>query len=445
MPRSAPPTIRRPVPAGPTRRLVLAAGASALAARPALAGTLPSYPSADFVQSVGVNTHFGHPGTPYVDRFARCAAALDELGIRHLRDDIVLQGAEPSAPPPPQFQRIAELARAGYRFSLVFYDGLDVGAPVPPRSLPDIAAWSAGGLEIAEGSNEPNIAAGGAGRAKASAEHQRALYRAARNAGAAVKVAGPSYVQANVAAAESLAGAVDFGNIHPYPGMEHPETTGNGDLRRFIGAARPVFGRAPLLATENGYHTALATKSFHFPVSEAVRARYTPRLLLWSFLQGLRRTYLYELIASVDRGEADPESRFGLLRFDGSPTPTFRAVANLMRLFRAETATPASTAAPALGVAMETETPDLQAARFLRGDGSVLVPLWLGIDGWDRAQRRARPDIPARPVTLTLSAEPKVARLHRFADDGSVSVETLAPARTPTVGVTDRLAVLELA
>lgn len=438
MPRRAPTDTHRPATVGPTRRVVLAAGVSALAARPALAGTLPSYASEDFAQSVGVNTHFGHLATPYVDRFDRCAAALDELGIRHLRDDVVLQGPEP----PPQFQRIAKLARDGYRFSLIFYDGLDVGAVVPPRRLPDIAAWSAGGLEIAEGGNEPNIATGAAGRPHASAEHQRALYRAARGApgGTAVKVAGPSYVQANVAAAENLAGAVDFGNIHPYPGMEHPENAGDGDLRRFVAAARPVFGSAPLLATENGYHTALATRSFHFPVSEAVRARYTPRLLLWSFLQGVRRTYLYELIASFDRGEADPESRFGLLNFDGSPTPTFRAVANLMRLFRAGTAPPA----PALDVALDAGTPDLQAARFLRGDGVVLVPVWLGIDGWDRVQRRARPDLPARPVTLGFATVPKSVRLHRFGDDGAITTETLAPAQRLTVAVTDRLAVLEL-
>lgn len=432
----------RPGPVGPTRRALLAAGASALALHPALAGGLPAFASEDFVESVGVNTHFGHLATPYVERFARCTAALAELGIRHLRDDIVLQDPEPAVGPPPQFQRIATLARAGYRFSLVFYDGLDVGPLVPPRRLPDIAAWSAGGLAIAEGGNEPAIATGASDRARISAEHQRALYRAARSAGGAVKVAGPSYVQGNVAAAESLANAVDFGNIHPYPGMEHPENAGNGDLRRFIAAARPVFGRAPLLATENGYHTALATKSFHFPVSEAVRARYTPRLLLWSFLQGVRRTYLYELIASVDRGEADPESRFGLLGYDGSPTPAFLAVANLMRLFRAGSA--ASPLGQTLDAAIEAEAPDLHAVRFLRGDGVVLVPLWLGIDGWNPVQRRARPDGPARPVALTLSAEPKAARLHRFADDGSVSLETLAPARMLNIGVTDRLAVLEL-
>ena len=435
--RATPP--HRPAPPGPTRRLVLAAGASVLAVRPARAGPLPTHACADFTDSVGLNTHFGHGGSPYVERFARCRAALDEVGIRHLRDDIVLPGQEVSAQPPPQFQRIAELARAGYRFSLVFYDGLDVGPLVPPRRLPEIAGWCAGGLAIAEGSNEPNIAAG-AGRPRASAEHQRALYRAAREAGGALKVAGPSYVQANVAAAEPLINAVDYGNIHPYPGLEHPENAGTGDLRRFIAAARPVFGRAPLLATETGYHTALATKSFHLPVSEAVRARYTPRLLLWSFLQGIRRTYLYELIASVDRGEADPEGHFGLLRFDGSATPTFRAVANLMRLFRAGAAAPAST----LDVSLDAAPPDLQALRFLRGDGTVLVPLWLGIDGWDRVRRRARPDAPAQRLALTLSAEPRTARLHRFADDGSVSPETLAPARTLTVEVTDRLAIVEL-
>lgn len=427
-----------PTPPGPTRRAVLAAGALALATPPAAAGPLPLHKAEDFTHAVGINTHFGHPASPYVGLFERCAAALDELGIRHLRDDIVLQGPEP----PPQFQRIARLARDGYRFTLIFYDGLDVAPLVPPRRLTDIATWSAGGLEIAEGGNEPNIAAGGPTRARASAEHQRALYRAARGdpRAQAVKVAGPSYIFGNVAAAENLANAVDFGNLHPYPGMEHPETDGNGDLRRFVAAVRPVFGAAPILATENGYHTALATESFHLPVSEAVRARYMPRLLLWSFLQGVRRTYLYELISSQDRGDADPESRFGLLRHDGSPTPAFRAVANLMCLFRSGAG---GTAVPP-DVVLETEPPDLRAARFLRGDGALLVPIWLGVGAWDQGRRRALPELAPRPVGLRLPAPPNAVRLHRFADDGSVGVEALAPARRLAFGVTDRLSVLEL-
>ena len=424
------------MPGGPTRRGVLALGAACLATGAGAVGlpALPLHRCDDFLHSVGVNTHFGHVGTPYETRFERCAAALDELGIRHLREDVNFTQPEP----PPQFARIARLAREGYRFSLIFYDGLGVAPVTPPRRLADIAAWSAGGIEIAEGSNEPDIA-GRASAVSTSADHQRALYRAARAGGGTVRVAGPSYIFGSVAAAEDLSGAVDFANIHCYPGMEHPETTGAGELRKFMAAARPVFGSAPILATENGYHTALPTKSSHLPVSEAIRARYMPRLLMWSFLQGVRRTYIYELICALDGGEADPDSHFGLLRHDGTATPAFGAVRALMQLFRA--------AGPGTAEPFEAAVegaPDLHACRFSRGDGATLVPLWLGVPGWDPGRRRALADRPERPVAVALSRVPASVRLHRFGDDGSVATTALAPAGRIVVGATDRLTVLEL-
>ncbi|MCJ2090890.1 hypothetical protein MKK88_33640 [Methylobacterium sp. E-005] len=422
-----------------TRRSVLALAAGVLAARRAEAAA-PPHLCDDLIDSIGVNVHFGHGGTPYVARFAACAAALDELGVRHLRDDIVLTGAEPGG----QFGRIAALAERGYRFSLVFYDGLTPGPRVPPDKFAAIARWAGGGLVIAEGGNEPPIA-GRRDLPRLSADHQAALFRAARADARdpAVKVAGPSYIQGHVAAAQDLAALVDLGNIHPYPGAEHPETQGAGSLARFVAAARPVFGPAPVIATENGYHTALGTGSGHLPVSEGLRARYLPRLLLWSYLQGVRRTYLYELIASFDHGDGDPESRFGLLTFEGRPTPAFTAVRNLVRLFGGG----AAVVAPFGGdveVASAPSTSALISARFARRDGALLVPLWLGIDGWDRRSLSARPDAPPNPVDVLISRAPRSLRLHRFADDGAVRTDTLAPALRISVPVTDRLGVLEI-
>ena len=420
-----------------TRRSALALAAGALAAGQAEAAA-PVHRCEDLIDAIGVNVHLGHGGTPYVERFAACAEALDTLGVRHLRDDIVLTGGEPAG----QFTRIATLAARGYRFSLVFYDGLTQGPRVPPDQFAAIARWAAGGLVSAEGGNEPPIA-GRRDLPRLSADHQTALFRAVRADArdSAVRVAGPSYIQGNVAAADNLAAVVDLGNIHAYPGAEHPETGGGGSLARFIAASRPVFGPAPVIATENGYHTALATGSAHLPVSEGIRARYLPRLLLWSYLLGVRRTYIYELISSFDHGDGDPESRFGLMAYDGRPTPAFTAVRNLVRLFGGGAAASgpgdieAEPAAP---------TPDLVSARFARRDGTLLVPLWLGIDGWDRRSLAARPDVPPRAVDILLSRQPRSLRLHRFADDGSVRVEGLRPERRVSVQVTDRLGVLEI-
>jgi hypothetical protein len=424
---------------GLTRRGALALTAGALAAR-VEAAAAPVHRCEDLVDAVGINVHLGHGGSPYVERFAACAAALDDLGVRHLRDDIVLVGSEPSG----QFERIAGLARRGYRFSLIFYDGSTPGPRVPPERFAEIADWAEDGLVVVEGGNEPPVAAR-PGLARLSAEHQAALFRAVRGdlRHRSVRVAGPSYIQGHIAAAENLSGSVDLANVHAYPGLEHPETRGAGSLGGFLAAVRPVFGSAPAIVTENGYHTALATQSAHLPVSEGIRARYLPRMLLWSYLQGVRRTYLYELIASFDRGDADPESRFGLLAHDGTPTASFAAVRGLMRLFggRAE-----EDAAPRdrLEVALPGGVPDLVAARFRRADGALLVPLWLGLDGWDRNARAARPDVAPRPVDLRLSGPPRRLRLHRFGDDGIVRVDALAPAQALTLAVSDRLCVLEV-
>lgn len=423
-----------------TRRSALALAAGTLVAGRAGAAA-QDHRCEDLIDSIGVNVHFGHGGTPYVARFEACAAALDELGVRHLRDDIVLTGGEPEG----QFARIASLAARGYRFSLVFYDGLTPGPRVPPERFAEIARWAGGGLVIAEGGNEPPIA-GRRDLPRVSADHQAALFRAAHadRREPAVKVAGPSYIQANVAAARDLAGMVDLANIHAYPGAEHPETAGGGSLLRFVSAARPVFGPAPVIATENGYHTALASGGAHLPVSEGMRARYMPRLLVWSYLQGVRRTYLYELVSSFDHGDGDPESRFGLLTHDGRPTPAFAAVRNLVRLFGGggPAGIPAVGDVAAIAVG---EAPDLVSAQFRRRDGAALVPIWLGIDGWDRRSLAPRPDAPPRAVEILLPQRPRTVHVHRFADDGSVSVRELAPQRRVPLQVTDRLSVLEIA
>ncbi len=422
-----------------TRRSALALAAGALAAGRAAAAE-PLHRCEALIDSIGVNVHLGHRGSPYVDRFAACAQALDELGIRHLRDDIVLVGDEPAG----QFERIADLADRGYRFSLIFYDGLTPGPRVPPERFAEIAGWAGDGLIVAEGGNEPPVAAR-PGLARLSADHQAALFRAVRadTRAEAVRVAGPSYIQGNVAAAQNLAAVVDLANIHAYPGAEHPETDGGGSLARFVAAARPVFGDAPVIATENGYHTALATGSAHLPISPGLRARYLPRMLLWSYLQGVRRTYLYELISSFDRGDADPESRFGLLAHDGRPTPAFAAVRNLVRLFGAPAGEIAAVPADR-DVTLGSPVPDLITARFARRDGATLVPIWLGLDGWDRRSRAPRPDLPARTAELRLSRQPRRVRLHRFDDDGAVSVVELPADRRVPVPVTDRLGVVEL-
>ena len=91
-----------------------------------------------------------------------------------------------------------------------------------------------------------------------TANEDGAISLASRPAYAAVKgnenlknivVASPSYIFKNVEIAENLSDAVDWINIHPYPGMEHPETKGPGALAGFIAGAERTFGKKVFLQT----------------------------------------------------------------------------------------------------------------------------------------------------------------------------------------------------
>ena len=404
--------------------------------------------AADFVGRIGVNVHLAQKGTVY-DRYFESSilGAIEDLAVTQIR-----QGVYSPAPGVTDvlYQRMRALTRMGCRFSVVCNDPSDQYVTTPPSALPRIHELCGGAIDIVEGGNEPALLADPVRNPTLSWRHQRDLHETIRRdlPGSAIAVASPSYVQGSIALARPLAGFVDRSNLHPYPGMEHPETGGPGRLSGFREAMVPVCGTVESIITETGYHTALATASAHLPVSEEIRARYTPRLLLFSYLAGMRRTYLYELRSSFGRGPADPESAFGLLTHEGAPTAAYRAVKRLIALFsgpRGPAGVPARERPRLLQLATVGDHRDVQAAAFRRGDGAVLLPLWLGVPGWDPATRTTRP-----PVTRRLRLEGADGRnavtLHRFDDEGGVRTEPVVLERgAGAIEISDRLTVLELA
>jgi hypothetical protein len=257
-----------------------------------------------------------------------------------------------------------------------------------------------------------------------------------------VIVAGPSYIQQSVGIAENLSDVVDWSNVHPYPGMEHPETRGPGELKGFISRSERIFGKKPILASETGYHTAIETTKSHLPVSEGIKTRYLPRLLLWSFINGVKRTYIYELLDSFNRGLTDPESNFGLADFGGNPKASFFAVKHLLSLFRRPRSQTESNTA--LQFSFTGNSSDLVTATFKRDDGSHLLFTWLGILGWDQVTRTARLPV-ARMLVLAINPEPRTIVCHQFQDDGSVVKKQLNLVNGGFgVSISDSLTALEI-
>ncbi len=428
---------------GLTRRNLLSAAplalvaASGLQAIPARAQPAASANTEAFLDSIGVCGHFTRTTGAYPEQFDRIMPEIEALGVRHLRDDGLI-----AARNSPVFQRLRRIVAAGLRLTIICYDNLNPYVSTPLDRLADFYDWSDAGIDIFEGSNEPNLTKDPQNAPRISAEHQAALHAAVRSIPrlSAVRVAAPSYVLENRALALDLKDVCDYGNIHPYAGMEHPETTGPGALSKSVAASAHIAAGRPVLATEMGYHTSLQTETFHFPVTEGIKARYMPRMLLWCFISGIRRSYIYEMVSSFAADETNPESSFGLLRHDLSRTPAYEAVRALLSLCKAER----QTGQEERQIDFLTADPQRLSLHLARPDGALLVPVWLGISGWQWPARIENP--PAeRVATFSVAGQHSHVVAHRFRDDGSVSQQTITQESGQyRLSVSDQLTVLEV-
>jgi hypothetical protein len=324
--------------------------------RPAIGRPLPSRPAGEFVDSVGVNVHMTFYDTAYA-RFDVWSARLRELGVRHVRDGLVVGD-------PTYVERYRTLAAQGVRASLI------VGETQRPAA--ESVALAAGPLrpvvEALEGPNEPDL--GGAPGWQAATEAFMAqLHDAlARTPALRVPLLGPSFADAQARGSVGGAGRLwQVENLHSYAGGRPPETRLPDD----IAAARGRSPGAPIVVTEMGYHDATSATVGQPAVSESTAADYVPRSFLEAFAAGARRTYLYELAdEKPDPAGRDPEQHFGLLHQDGTPKPAFVA---LQRLLASIGRSPGGGQRRPVAV---RSARDIRSLLLDRRDGSRALVLW---------------------------------------------------------------------
>jgi hypothetical protein len=382
----------------------------------------------DFLESVGVNTHLSYSHTPWenVERYGQLFA---DLGVKHIREGIDTTPTPPSA----KTWRLMRL-----RILRAFTPDLKVSGVTTPQTIPanlEYALRLMGGVEYLEGWNEPP-------GTSPSVSAQTALFSAVRAQNLPVKVLGPSYVGSAGKAVGDISGLVDYGNIHPYTWWATPEI--KGGLSAFSDPARTNFGNKPLVATEAGYNSAM--RNTHIPATpEDVVARYIPRLLLFYWMSGIKRTYLYELVRTHPVLDTDPESAFGLIRQDYSVTPAYTALKSMMNLFKG-----GSVAMPkALVVTLQSNDAvrgDVYVCVFQRFQNEYLLSVWLGETGWDvKAQQRI--EVEPKSVELHFGKPCAIAETITFGDDG-ILTRSAPPepevVRRYTVRVTDRVTVFRI-
>lgn len=397
----------RPLPA-----LLAASLAILLAPSSASAAAEQALQADSLVDSIGVNVHTSYNDTPYLSRFGAVRAKLAELGVRHVRD-----GLEPDRP--DQYRALNELASIGVRSTLI------VGDPeIDDEELGELTSILRGdvrgAVEAVEGANEIDMR-GDASLLPQLDDHQRRLFSAVKGdpALAGLPVLGPSLVHSrNQRALGDISALMDYGNIHPYPDGRPPEGNLSAHLERAAGNSGPK----PVIATETGFHTALAWRGEHDPVSESAMAAYIPRLYLEYFRRGIVRTFSYELLDQEAGG--DREDNFGLLRNDLSEKPAFAALRNLIAIL--------SDAGPQFApgkvrYAVGGDTRDLHRLLLQKRDGTYYLALWRATEAWDPVARHDL-DPPDRRVRLDFAQRVRSVAVHA-PDASAAPVAAPSPAR----------------
>ena len=273
----------------------------------------------DFVNSIGVNTHFGYYDTTYGKYEQILKLRLLELGVKHIRDGTYNQDV---------VRKYREVGQAGIRLLLITSSDRAVSQA---KAIGDML-W---GVEAV---NEPDMRRYEGGWVKFACREQQNLYQTIKQDSELNHIPVVGLSLANIRRSPSELGDIsqwmDYGGMHPYAAGEYPSKHwGWGmSMESALSEARKVSGDKPLLVTECGYHNRIAEKG-HPGVSEQAAAIYHLHLFFIYFNQGVERSYKYELLdLKDDKGMSDKECHFGLVRSDGSVKPSFTAIKNLIWL-----------------------------------------------------------------------------------------------------------------
>ncbi len=410
-------------------RLVLTAALSALAfTGTAAAATVTAVAADAFCDSVGVNIHVHYQGSVY-DHATNLKAALQKLGVRHVRDGLV------DSQWPTYFERLNDLGRSGIHCTVI------TGMPVE-RVLP-LAAKAKEAIEAFEGPNEVNLNGWAVERA---AQYQKDLWTTIR-ADAAWKqfpilcLSVTDYTYG--AKLGDLSAFADCGNIHPYPGGWEPENGSawmGADLPSGLAGGRKFTGSKPMMITETGYTTHHA-KAGHVAVTMEMAGIYLPRMLLHTFASGVKRTFIYELFDLHD-DQQDPEANFGLVHADGvTLKPAGIAMSNLLTVLR-------DPGAPSPVMPLDVTVSEAQArsALFQKRDGVYYLAVWLPSNLWDQSRpygQKEQSDPPDLPCTITFARTPK-ALTSITGLDSTLREKGLTAAKATTIEISERVTFIRI-
>jgi hypothetical protein len=385
-----------------------------------------------FLDSVArVNGHLNYEDTSYnnVDLVVELAKALR---LRGWRDGAHGIGNDDTCS--DLYQRQEKLVDLGIKFCVV----IDPSENLPPLTgevLNDIY-WKMGQrVELWEGMNEPNNGSPQGWPSKASL-WQGQLWSANSTMASffygRIKVVAPSLsylsssqFQADAKDLGNLTPHLDLGNLHAYPGPNPPTAA----IPVQEGIISTVSGTKPVVVTECGYSTLPGVGP---GVSELAQAKYTPRMLAWYFMNQVQQVYLYELLDLKQDTDQNLEYHWGMVRYDGTVKPAFKALATLF----GRCDTPDCTLIP-LDVTL-TQAVNVKSMLLQKSLNTWSLFIWQEVSVWNGTDQSNDPV----PVTLSFNGVPhRVTTYLPLSQDTPLDTQVVTMA---TLSVPDHLMVVEI-
>lgn len=387
----------------------------------------------DFSDSVGVNTHLGYTDTAYYQQPAKIIAALQKMGVRHVRDGLGYWWVAPNL-----YSIFQQLAAAGIHPELVLPN--PNGVPTPTASAMAALLPNYPGVEAVESPNEYDMA-GDPNWSTNLFSYMPAVWQTGQQG--KVPVIGPSLVQlGSYSALGDVAPYMTYNNLHAYWGGRNPETTGWGgpdSEGNYYGSIPYAFDylnitgpNVPVMFTESGYVVNNTPSQNIIP--EWVEAVYEPRLLLHDWNMGVKRTYIYELMD-------DPSSTtgYGLLRSDLSARPAYTAVSTLMSVLSDKST---SFSPESLAYTMSGTTSGIETTLLEKQDGSFWLAMWLPGCIWDVNAVKSTP-VTAQSITLTAPSGRLIRKTWTFNNAGTASSSTVNAA-SKSLSITSTITLVEI-
>jgi hypothetical protein len=353
-----------------------------------------------FVDSIGVAVHLSYTDTPYGKYDDIIKPRLQELGVRHIRDGLVLEDLATR-------DKFEELGKLGIKSTMVMDPrdkNISTRAVNTAKSIPN-------SIEAVEGANEwdvhPEFKYEGQNFPEGIRKFQNELYSVmkADPATASLPVLSPSLADAwNASKLKDV--ACDLGNMHSYAGGGIPSLEIDN---RWIPQTK-IMCNKPIVATECGYHNGVEIEGQHYGVSELAAAKYLLRLFLEYYNRGIQRAFAYELI---DAALPDPKAmNFGLLRHDGSPKPSFLAIKNLIYLLQEGDRTYwSSFPIKSLEYELIGDKTNLHHTLLQKQDGKFYLILWQEISSFDNKKRK---DLTVKEKLISLKLKTKIQQLNIY-------------------------------